>query len=142
MILYIDTLVSFMPDSTLDNEGKLVKSDTLLAGRNAMIELSKYQQFSDTKALYAAINYACNYAHVDMIDTVVRTLNCDDPDLYKKVPAQYYVNDAALRLFQSVKPKEEFDVVKFVAYLLKAIHEDLATAYDNSTSNNGISNDR
>ena len=130
MILYIDTLVSFMPDSTIDNEGKLVKSDALLAGRNAMIELSKYQQFGDTKALYAAINHACNYAHADMIDTVVRTLNCDDPDLYKLVPAQFYVNNAALELFQSVKPKVDFDVVKFVAYLLKAIHEDLEEAYE------------
>lgn len=142
MILYIDTLVSFMPDSTIDNEGKLVKSDTLLAGRNVMIELSKYQQFNDTKALYAAINHACNYAHADMIDTIVRTLNCDDPDLYKRMPAQYYVNNAALDLFQSVKPKVDFDVVKFVAYLLKAIHEDLAQAYESQVKVNSTSNDR
>lgn len=141
MILYVDTLVSFMPDSTVDNEGKLVKSDTLLAGRNAMIELSKYQQFHDTKALYSAINYACNYAHVDMIDTVVQTLNLDEPILFESKPGPTYVTSAALDLFQSVKPKVDFDVVKFVAYLLKAIHEDLSSARQQTTVN-GTSDDR
>ena len=129
MILYIDTLVSFMPDSTLDNEGKLVPSETLGAGREAMISLSQYQQTHDIKSLYAAINQACKYAHADMIDTVVQTLNLDEPTLFESKPGPTYITSAALELFQSVKPQVDFDVVKFVAYLLKAIHEEFNCIY-------------
>lgn len=122
MTLHIDTLVAFMPDSTIDNEGKLVPSEALAAGKDAMICLTNYWNSHDIKLLYAAISNACKYAKVDMIDTVLSTLNEENPNLDKPAPPNYFVHHAAIELFSSVKPKNDFNVRLFVAYILAAIH--------------------
>lgn len=125
MILHIDTLVPFMPDSTIDNEGKLTPSESLAAGKEAMACLSAYKKSGEIKLLYAAISNACKYAKVDMIDAVLGTLNEDNPDLSKAAPSEYFVHLAAIELFRSVKPSHDFDIGLFIAYILTAIHTHL-----------------
>ena len=130
MNLYIDTLVAFMPDSTIDNEGKLVPSETLAAGKDAMICLANYVRTRDTKLLYAAISHACTYMNKDIITTVLVALDKDHPNLNKKASAIYFVEQSAPLLLHSVKHTVDFELPLFVAYLLSAIHDDMQTAYE------------
>ena len=125
MKLYIDTLVAFMPDSTLDNEGKLVPSETLAAGKEAMICLANYWKSHDIKFLYGAISSACKYAKKDIIDAVLDTLNEEDPNADRSAPPNFFVHLAAIELLSSVKHSQEFNIRLFVAYLIAAIHSHL-----------------
>ena len=130
MNLYLDTLVSFMPDSVLDAEGKLIPNASLAAGRNAMIDLVRYNRTYEIKSLYSAIDNACKYANANMIDVVLATTNCHDIDLGSIAPSYYFISQAATLLFKSIKPSEEFNVVLFVSYLLTAIHKELDAQYE------------
>ena len=120
MKLYYDMLVPYMPDAVMGEDGKLVPNEQRAAGRNAMIELSKFQQTGDLNCLYHSIIYACTYAGVDLVDTIINLpeeLNVPDGVTLTSV-----IDESAKNLFKSIKPSYQFDINSFVVNILTVAH--------------------
>lgn len=119
MKLFYDMLVPFMPDSEMDAEGKLVPSESKIAGRQAMIELSNFQTSGNIICLYNAVFQACLYAKVDLVDKIT---NLPETVEIPEVSINEAVDICAKMLFQSVKPENTFDIDKFICILLTSAH--------------------
>lgn len=120
MRLYYDMLVPYMPDAVMGEDGKLVPNDQKASGRNAMIELSKFQQTGDLNCLYHSVIYACMYAGVDLVDTIINLpeeLNVPDGVTLTSV-----IDESAKNLFKSIKPSYQFDINSFVVNILTVAH--------------------
>lgn len=118
MKLFYDSLVPYMPDTIKDTSGQLVKDGNKQFGRLCMIDLANFQNSQDIMLLSLSIIHACNYAEVDLIDTVIATKDQEVPD----ISASALLDDAVILLFKSIKDSETFEVVKFVAYILTVFH--------------------
>ena len=118
MKIYYDMYLPYMPDATKSEEGELIPDPKKSAGREAMIELVKYQATKNVMCLYQAVLKACSYAGVDLIETINNTETLDIEDF----DCDIYVDMAAKMLFKSINPQYEFNVVKFSAYLLMGAH--------------------
>jgi hypothetical protein len=128
MKLYYDMLVPYMPDSIIDDKGEPVEDAIKLSGRQAMMELSKFQNLYDQHVLnisplYQSVIYACNYAKVDLVDTI---LNCADIEFPDGATVTSIIDEAAIMLFKSIRaginPEDEFNVNAFAARILSAAH--------------------
>lgn len=118
MKLFYDSLVPYMPDTIKDTSGQLVKDGNKQFGRLCMIDLANFQNSQDIMLLPLSIIHACNYAGVDLIDTVIATKDQEVPD----ISASALLDDAVILLFKSIKDSETFEVVKFAAYILTVFH--------------------
>lgn len=119
MKFYCDMFIPFMPDSEVNEEGKLVPSETKQAGRKAMIELDAFQNDGNIAHLYNSVVQACLYAKVDVVDTLV---NLPEDIEIPNVSIQEAVNICAKLLFKSVNPNNGFELDKFICILLTASH--------------------
>ena len=123
MKLYYDMLIAYMPDATIDGEGKYVTDTVKSAGRKAMMELSNFQNSGNIMALYQSVIFACTYAGVDLVDTIYELSKPNasisiDPN----TSVEHLLNSAAMELFESIKPDITFDYLGYVAEVLTAIH--------------------
>lgn len=119
MKLYYDTLIPFMPTASVDETGKLVPDESKSACRQAMIELSNFQTSGNIMSLYQSVMFACKYVNIDLVDAV---LSEKDVKLKEGATAGYLIDEAAKLLFRSINPDYEFDIDKFVTYVLTAAH--------------------
>ena len=119
MKLFYDMLVPFMPDSELDNENQLVPSKTKVAARQAMIELSNFQNTGNVVCLYNAVFQACLYKETDIVE---KLLNLPEDIVIPEISIPDAVDMCAKMLFRSVDPKNAFDLDKFICILLTAAH--------------------
>ena len=123
MKLYYDMLIAYMPDATIDGEGKYVTDTVKSAGRKAMMELSNFQNSGNIMALYQSVIFACTYAGVDLVDTIYELSKPNAPiSIDPNTSVEYLLNSAAMQLFESIKPDVTFDHLNFVAEVLTAIH--------------------
>jgi len=120
MKLYYDMYIPYMPDSTVGEEGKLVADKQKTAGRQAMIELAKFQSSGQIMSLYQSVIFACEYAGCDLVDTL--TGFTDGPDIADGTTVTSLLDDAAKLLFKSIKPENSFDINTFTANILNAAH--------------------
>lgn len=124
MKLYYDMLLPYMPDSIKNDDGEYIQDGTKVAGRQAMLALSAFQNKGDVGALYQAVLFACNYVGVDLVDVVLDSFDgsfpADDTTIYG------LVDEAAIALFKSIKSDYIFDIKQFVSNVLTAAHYALA----------------
>ena len=120
MKLYYDMLIPYMPDAVQDENGELVQNDQKIAGRRAMSELANFQNNGNVISLYQSVIYACTYAGVDLVDTILSIP--EDIDFEPGVTVIATIDDAAKLLFKSIKPGESFDIHRYVANILMAVH--------------------
>lgn len=120
MKLYYDMLLPYMPDSIKNDDGEYIQDGTKVAGRQAMLALSAFQNKGDVGALYQAVLFACNYVGVDLVDVVLDSFDgsfpADDTTIYG------LVDEAAIALFKSIKSDYIFDIKQFVSNVLTAAH--------------------
>lgn len=138
MKLYYDMLVPYMPDAVLGDNGELIPNDQKAAGRNAMIELSKFQQSGGLNCLYHSVIYACTYAGVDLVDTIINLpeeLNVPDGVTLTSV-----IDESAKNLFKSIKPSYQFDINSFVVNILTVAHIILENSAKQPTENPSVEN--
>lgn len=119
MKLFYDMFVPFMPDSDMNEEGKIVPSDSKMSGRKAMIELSNFQIDGNISHLYNAVLHACMYQKVDLVNTLV---NIPEDVEIPNVSIQEAIDICAKMLFKSVNPNNGFDLNKFIGILLTSAH--------------------
>lgn len=119
MKLFYDMLIPYMPDKDLDENGQLVPSKIREAGRNAMSELSEFQQTGAIICLYNAVFQACIYSETDLIDEI---LNLPKDLEIPEVSIEEAVDICARMLFESVNPNNKFDIDKFAGILLTSAH--------------------
>lgn len=125
MKLYYDMLIAYMPDATINDEGKYVADSTKAAGRKAMMELANFQNSGNLMALYQSVIFACTYAGVDLVDTIYELSKPNAPiniSIDPSTSVEHLLNSAAMELFESIKPDITFDYLGFVAEVLTAIH--------------------
>ena len=125
MKLYYDMLIAYMPDATIDDEGKYVADSTKAAGRKAMMELANFQNSGNIMALYQSVIFACTYAGVDLVDTIYELSKPNAPIniiIDPSTSVEHLLNSAAMELFESIKPDITFDYLGYVAEVLTAIH--------------------
>jgi hypothetical protein len=123
MKLYYDMLIAYMPDATINDEGKYVADNTKAAGRKAMVELSNFQNSGNIMALYQSVIYACTYAGADLVDTIYELFKPNAPiSIEPNTSVEYLLDSAAMELFESIKPDITFDYLDYVAEVLMAIH--------------------
>ena len=123
MKLYYDMLIAYMPDATIDGEGKYVTDTVKAAGRKAMMELSNFQNSGNIMALYQSVIFACTYAGVDLVDTIYELSKPNAPvSIDPNTSVEHLLNSAAMELFESIKPDITFDYLGYVAEVLTAIH--------------------
>ena len=128
MKLYYDMLIAYMPDATIDGEGKYVTDAVKAAGRKATMELSNFQNSGNIMALYQSVIFACTYAGVDLVDTIYELSKPNAPtSIDPNTPVEHLLNSAAMQLFESIKPDTTFDYLDYVAEVLTAIHILLAS---------------
>lgn len=120
MKLYYDMLLPYMPDSIKNDDGEYIQDGTKVAGRQAMLALSSFQNKGDVGALYQAVLFACNYVGEDLVDIVLDSFDgsfpADDVTIYS------LVDDAATALFKSIKSDYIFDIRQFASNVLTAAH--------------------
>ncbi len=120
MKLYYDMLIPYMPDAIRTESGELVPDAKKAAGRNAMIELSKYQMTGDIDCLYHSIIYACVYTGDDLVDIILGIP--EEIVIPDGVPVSQLIDDSAKMLFSSIKPMHDLDIYTFVCNILTAAH--------------------
>lgn len=121
MELFYDVLVPYMPDTVKSETGEMVSSETLSAGRKAMMELSEFQLTGNLMALYQAVLSACKYAEKDFVDTLTNIP--DDMTVDKDSTVRQLVDESAIMLFKSINPeKYPFDLNRFVVNIMVAAH--------------------
>lgn len=120
MKLYYDMLVPYMPDSVKDADGNLVKSDKRASGRDAMIDLSNFQQSGDVNSLYHSVLSACIYADKDLVDVIVNIP--EDVEVPNGTSIDKVLDNSAKMLFSSIKDMNNFDINVYVCNLLTAAH--------------------
>ena len=120
MKLYYDMLVPFMPIANINDKGEAVNSDSLIAGRQSMMELSEFQINGNLMSLYQSVVLACRYAGKDVADVI---LNIPDDMEIPNFTVSEFIDDAAKMLFKSsMNDKYPFDLNRFVSYVLSATH--------------------
>ena len=120
MKLYYDMLVPYMPDAIRNESGELIPDTKRAAGRNAMIELSKYQMTGDIDCLYQSIIYACIYTGDDLVDIILGIP--EEIVIQDGVSVSQLIDDSAKMLFSSIKPMHDLDIYTFVCNILNAAH--------------------
>lgn len=120
MKLYYDMLVPYMPDAIRNESGELIPDAKRAAGRNAMIELSKYQMTGDIDCLYQSVIYACIYTGDDLVDIILGIP--EEITIQDGVTVSQLIDDSAKMLFSSIKPMHDLDIYTFVCNILNAAH--------------------
>lgn len=120
MELFYDMLIPYMPDAIKDDEGKFISNEQKASGRRAMIELANFQNNGDVISLYHSVIYACSYAEVDLVDTILSIP--EDVKIPNGMTLGEMTTNAAKMLFASIKPGNTFDINMYCAYLLTAAH--------------------
>ena len=70
MKLFYDNLISFMPESIINN-GESVPDKHLVAARTAMIYLADFQNTHNVNSLYKSVDQIAIYADVDIVDLML-----------------------------------------------------------------------
>ena len=125
MRFYYDMFVPYMPDAVRNEQGELVRNDQLAAGRQAMIELSKFQTSGEIMCLYQSVLQACIYAGTDLVDTILNIPA--DMELADGSTISSLLDEAAKSLFASIKVDVTFDINLFVLNVLNVAHALLST---------------
>ena len=120
MKLFYDNLISFMPDSIINN-GESVPDKRLVAARNAMVYLADFQNTHNVNSLYKSVDQIAIYAEVDIVDLM---LSLKDIQV-EEGKIDDLLDIAAKNLFKTIsqydKP-EEFDYRYYAAILLSVAH--------------------
>ena len=121
MKLYYDTLIAYMPDAVRDENGAMIHSNTLAAGRGAMSELAEFQITGNIMSLYQAVIFACRYAGQDLIESITTVI--DTMEVSVDATVTELLDESAMILFKSINSeKYPFDLNRFLANLLAAEH--------------------
>ena len=122
MKLFYDMMIPYIPDVMVFDDGTVVPDPKKAACRNAMVELSKFQNTGELICLYRAVDYACTYADTNIVDVI---LGLSDKLEIPDVSLEHLIDIAARLLFISIKPEAKFDINMFASYVLSAAHSGL-----------------
>ncbi len=117
MKLYYDNLISYMPDSIMDN-GELVPDPKLTAARQAMMLLANFQNTHNINSLYESVHQIAIYADIDIVDLMLSLKDVHVED----APIDDLLDIAAKNLFKTITNSEDFDYKYYSAILLSVAH--------------------
>lgn len=117
MKLFYDNLISYMPDSIIDN-GEVVPNPKLAAARQAMKLLANFQNTHNVNSLYESVHQIAIYADIDIVDLM---LSLKDVQV-ENAPIDDLLDIAAKNLFKTITNSEDFDYKYYSAILLSVAH--------------------
>ena len=120
MKLFYDNLISFMPESIINN-GESVPDKHLVAARTAMIYLADFQNTHNVNSLYKSVDQIAIYADVDIVDLM---LSLKDIQV-EEGKIDDLLDIAAKNLFKTISQygkEDQFDYRYYAAILLSVAH--------------------
>ena len=120
MKLFYDNLISFMPESIINN-GESVPDKHLVAARTAMIYLADFQNTHNVNSLYKSVDQIAIYADVDIVDLM---LSLKDIQV-EEGKIDDLLDIAAKNLFKTISQygkEDHFDYRYYAAILLSVAH--------------------
>ena len=120
MKLFYDNLISFMPESIINN-GESVPDKHLVAARTAMIYLADFQNTHNVNSLYKSVDQIAIYADVDIVDLM---LSLKDIQV-EEGKIDDLLDIAAKNLFKTISQygkEDQFDCRYYAAILLSVAH--------------------